>query len=375
MKKSRIAVLALIALAAVGCLIALIKTAMETADRDAGMGVESTETAAPQTKEDNKEQIMSTDGDQDLIVETIPGYGTITRKRHSLFKPSEDSPEAYRAFWDALRREEALKKRALTLEEIRAIAQEHADGNADAETYFFLDAEWKLKEKPRRFIPSEKYRQLLEAKKNLYGLEDWEDADLVNIYLSDQYESDTENVLYQTKPIDDWAAWIRENAPAEWEIVGKAYSDNQWEFLGKEPEKWNGPLRYTYENFPTVEQRARAYYTAFFEAVALLPDDAAAFTVYFGSASPAPEEPKVEKATPPMKEAAPRQDAPPPPEERPTAPDEAADVEAAFEAAFEQAIQDSIRRHGPEEGLRRLIMSDQDWIERIARLQERRQGR
>ena len=75
MKKSRIAVLALIALAAVGCLIALIKTAMETADRDAGMGVESTETAAPQTNEDNKEQIMSTDSDQDIIVETIPGYG------------------------------------------------------------------------------------------------------------------------------------------------------------------------------------------------------------------------------------------------------------------------------------------------------------
>ncbi|MDE0021905.1 MAG: sigma-70 family RNA polymerase sigma factor [Candidatus Poribacteria bacterium] len=289
---------------------------------------------------------------------------------HRVYVPKADEPLAYRLFWqevgERLTVEEMQSDPERAKETLRAIAEKHADGNADAETYFFLDAEWKLKEKSRRFISSDKYRLWLEAKKNLYGLDKSEDADLVHIYLSDRYASDTEKIDFYTKPLDDWVRWIRENAPSEWDAVEEAYSDNQWKFLDAEPGAIDGPPRYTYENFPTVEQRARAYYIAFFEAVALLPDDAAAFTVYFGSASPASEERhKIEDANP-------RQDAPPPPspsKERQAASDEA----AAVEAAFEQAVQDSIRRYGPEEGLRRLIVSDHDWIERIGRLQERRQ--
>ena len=163
--------------------------------------------------------------------------------------------------------------------------------------------------------------------------------------MSDQYASDTDKIDLYTKPLDNWTRWIKENAPSEWDVVWEAYEDNQWKFLDAELGAVNGAPRYTHDNFPTVEQRARAYYAAFFEAVALLPDDAAAFTVYFGASSP-------------------------PPEERPTAPDEA----AAFEAAFERSIQDSIRQYDPEEGLRRLIVSNQERIERIKRSQERRQG-
>ena len=351
MKKVRIVVLLSVAFALAVCFIALMKTAVEnrikTAARDANTGVGSTEIPATQTE---KEQIMSIRNDQDvddqdIVVETSPEIG---------------------AFWNALRRQEALQKRALTSKEIRLLARKHAGGNPDAETYFFLDAEWKLKEKPRRFISSDKYRLWLEAKKNLYGLDESESADLLDIYLADQYASDTEKIAHHTKPIGDWGRWIKENAPSEWEVVDEAYSDNQWKFLDTEPGAVDGPPRFTYDNFPTLEQRVRAYYTAFFEAVALLPDDAAAFTVYFGSASPVPaseERRKIENANP-------RQDALPPPEERPTAPDEA----VAAEAAFEQAIQDSIRQYGPEEGLRRLIMSDQDWIEQIVRSRERRQS-
>lgn len=269
------------------------------------------------------------------------------KKSTKAYVPNADEPLAYRAFWQEVRErltaEELQSDPEGAKETLRALAEKHADGNADAETYFFLDAEWKVKEKSRRFISSDKYRLWLEAKKNLYGLDKWENADLVNIYLSDQYASDTEKIEFYTKPLNDWTRWIRENAPSEWDVVWEAYEDNQWKFLNAEPGAVDGPPRLTHDNFPTVEQRARAYYAAFFEAVALLPDDAAAFTVYFDSASPAPEE-------------------------RPTAPDEA----AAVEAEFEQAIQDSIRQYGPKEGLRRLIVSNQERIERIKRPQERR---
>ncbi len=113
------------------------------------------------------------------------------KKSTKAYVPDADEPLAYRLFWQEVRErltgEETQGDPEGAKETLRAIAEKHADGNADAETYFFLDAEWMVKEKSRRFISSDKYRLWLEAKKNLYGLDKWENADLVDIYLSDQY--------------------------------------------------------------------------------------------------------------------------------------------------------------------------------------------
>ena len=266
---------------------------------------------------------------------------------------------------------------------LRGLAEKHSGGNPDLAKVLYLDAEFKMELKESGVRDQDESLEFFELKEKTLGLDEYETGELIHFRYMRQFNNeDGKEVMRQTKPVTDLFIWMETHAPGEYEKVRDVYYDAREELEKNFPlNDPQAPFRYTHENFPTIEARARTKYMAFFEALGHLPDDAKVFTEYFTPSSappsdvqaPAPEASGAGAAPiePPPADRSPRQEAPPPPEARPTAPDAAADDEAAFE----RAVQDSIRRHGPEEALRRLIMSDQDWIERIMKLQDEKRRR
>ena len=320
-----------------------------------------------------------------IVLDSVEGKITVTPLPLQIYVPDADEPLVYRLFWqevgEQMTVEEMQSDPERAKETLRAIAEKHADGNRDLAEVLYLDAEFKMDLKESGVRDQDESLAFFELKEKTLGLDDWESGELIHFRYMRKYNNEDGNeVIRQTKPVNEAFVWMRTHATEEYENAKDVYYDVLNELQNDYPlNDPQAPFRYTHENFPTIEDRARTKYMAFFEALGHLPDDSKVFTEYFALSSA----PSIDVQAPAMEEAgaraasieAPpadtsrRQDAPPPPKERPTASDEA----AAVEAAFEQAVQDSIRRYGPEEGLRRLIMSDQDWIERIGRLQERRQ--
>ncbi len=381
-------------------------TAQTTDNQEALNGSSSSESSdsKPEHSERNREMSdhdtpAEEGGAEDEIDPRIDHYWTAPDgHRYAVLRPEplvpdESDPEIYRAFWaDAA---EELKDYELTwdksrdhssaLETLRALAEKHGNGDADWTEFLYLESSEHLGMAHDRGL--DPYVTQLELKSKLVGLDSRESAQLTHYHLQEKYNGEDAEAAYNMrKPISDLFNWMEKTIPSEKESFVETYR-SAWEELRVErkfPYAISESL--THENYPTVEERVNVAYTAFFEALSQLPSDSRVFTEYFNESFVPPAPDAAAPSTPKTAEAPAPAEAPPHPTRHeketpdkqtlPSSPDAPPPSVSPEEvAAFEAAVRDSIRRHGHQEGLRRLIASNPEWVERIMRLQEaRRQG-
>ena len=336
------------------------------------------------------------DGAEDEEDPRIDHYYTAPDgRRYGVFRPEmlvpdENDPTIYRAFWADAAQE--LKDYQLTwdksrdhsaaLETLRALAEKHGNGDADWTEYLYLEASETLGMAQDRGL--EPYVTQLELKSKLLGLDSEESSQLTQYHLQEKYNGEDRDAISDLlEPIKEFQDWMEMTIPSEKESFFETYYgiaenlrvERQFPFAINE--------RLTHENYPTVEDRVNLSYTAFFEALSQLPEESRVFTEYFdesfvppapGAAAPPPMQAAEAPQPAPRKEAAPT--ASDDPASSPSPPPDASPPSASPEevAAFEAAVRDSIRRYGPKEALQRLIKSNPEWVERIMRSYERRQG-
>lgn len=114
-----------------------------------------------------------------------------------------------------------------------------------------------------------------ELKEKFFGLSDEEKKTLKESRTRLQWNTDGEELGRQTEPIKEVRTWMKENAPAEWEVVNKRYLE-----MLKQRSAPKSPL---VENWQTLQQRVDLRYETFFEALELLPDDSVTFQMFFES--------------------------------------------------------------------------------------------
>ena len=271
--------------------------------------------------------------------------------RPKMIVPDESDPKIYREFWAAAA--EALKDYRLTwdksvdhsaaLETLRALAEKHGNGEAEWTEYLYLESAKQLGMAHDRGL--EPYVQQLELKNKLLGLEPDEAPDLMHYRLQDIYNGDdTDAVKYLLEPVVRFLDWMKKAALSERDGFIAAYHRIADELRLERRFPIAKSEMLNYENYPSIDDRANLLYAAFLDALSRLPDDSKVFTEYFSESFV------------------------------PSSPDEASAPPGEHTAALEASVRASIGQYGAEEGLRRLILSTPEWVERVMRSRGFRRG-
>ena len=282
--------------------------------------------------------------------ETSPDGTVYAVYRPKMIVPDESDPEIYREFWAEAA--EALKDYQLTwdksvdhsaaLETLRALAEKHGNGDAEWTEYLYLESSNALGMAHDR--GHEPYVKQMELKNKLLGLTPDEASHLMDCRLGDIYNvDDTDAVHYLLEPVIRFLDWMKKAAPSERGGFIATYHQiaDELRLERRFPIATHELLNN--ENYPSIDDRANLLYAAFFDALSRLPDDSKVFTEYFS-----------ESFVPSATEAS----APP----------------GELTAAFEASVRASIGQYGSEEGLRRLVKSNPEWVERVMRSRGFRQG-
>ncbi len=166
---------------------------------------------------------------------------------------------------------------ALAIEKMHDIAKELGDGDPELTEYFHLKGHSLFNQpsgKNKSYLSVEDGVRYLELKEKLFGLNDAQEKELQAGRAGLRWNRDGDEVVRQIEPIIYLRGWMKENAPAEWEIVNTRYFELIHEQLPTSPLS---------ENFPTIRERVDAHYKNFFEALVLLPDDSVTFSTLYES--------------------------------------------------------------------------------------------
>jgi len=333
--------------------------------------------AAKETVEASSEPDASAGDTDEKSVEAVP-------KRRKLGKKG-----ILAAFQPALRLKDS--DRALAIEKMHEIAKELGEGDPEWTEYFHLEGHTlfnQLADRNQSYLSVADAVRYLELKEQFFGLTDVQEKELQEGRAAVRWNQDGPEVVRQIEPIIFIRRWMKENAPAEWDLVNTRY----FELIDER--KAPPPLA---DNFMTIRERVDLHYQNFTEALELLPEDSVTLSTLYESSHenatdslssehskvpPAPQSPSV----PPKHTADVLHEPKPPPggEKRVEGQEVQEDPREAFSKLlfpgsekatdFEKRLTHSLRsdfsgerltraletlqRHGPLEGLRRVQEKD-----------------
>ncbi len=166
---------------------------------------------------------------------------------------------------------------ALAIEKMHDIAKELGDGDIELTEYFHLKGHSlfnQSSDKNKSYLSVEDGVRYLELKEKLFGLNDTQEKELQEGRAGLRWNRDGDEVVRQIEPIIYLRRWMKENAPAEWDIVNTRYLELIHEGLPTSPLS---------ENFPALHERVDTHYKNFFEALVLLPDDSLTLSTLYES--------------------------------------------------------------------------------------------
>ena len=165
----------------------------------------------------------------------------------------------------------------LAIEKMHDIAKELGDGDPELTEYFHLEGHALFNqpsEKDKSYLSVEDGVRYLELKEKLFGLNDAQEKELQEGRLGLKWNRDGGEVVQQIEPIIYVRQWMKENAPAEWELVNTRYFELIHEGL---------PASSLSEKMPTIRERVDKHYENFFKALELLPDNSVTLSTLYGN--------------------------------------------------------------------------------------------
>ncbi len=126
------------------------------------------------------------------------------------------------------------------------------------------------------FLTLEDAKRYYLLKNELIGLSKDDKKYVKELQLSLRWNQEGKQVGQQTQPIRDLLAWMKENAPTEWETVNTHF----WEKL---PSRNAPPILFSESKWRTVGERVDIQYDTFFEALDQLPENSLTLQVLYGN--------------------------------------------------------------------------------------------
>ena len=210
-----------------------------------------------------------------IVLDSAEGPITVTVLPLQIHVPDADEPLVYRSFWQEVG--EKMTVEAMQSDPERAkkilldLAEKYSSGNPDMAKILYLDAEFKMELKESGVRDQDESLEFFELKEKTLGLDEYETGELIHFRYMRQFNNeDGKEVMRQTKPVTDLFIWMETHAPGEYKKVRDVYYDAREELEKNFPlNDPQAPFRYTHENFPTIEERARTKYMAFLKRLGI----------------------------------------------------------------------------------------------------------
>ncbi len=163
----------------------------------------------------------------------------------------------------------------LAIEKMHDIAKELGDGDPELTEYFHLEGHIRFNELPDRnqsYLSIADGVRYLELKEKFFGLNEAQEKNLHEGREGLRWNREGKEVVRQIEPIIFIRKWMKENAPAEWDLVDTRYTELVHEGVPAAPLS---------ENFPTIPERVDAHYKNFLESLEQLPDNSVTLSTLY----------------------------------------------------------------------------------------------